>query len=66
MLYNVATLNSAMFRVCFLPSLKHFVLKSIHVGGRTNPPDWFHLSLKELNPRDHLRGVGINPHKSNS
>ena len=33
-----------------VPSLNYFVLKSLQVGVGTNPPDWFQLCLKELNP----------------
>ena len=44
------------------------MLKSLQVGVRTNPPDWFQLCLKELNTcntkKDDLSlvGEGVNTH----
>ena len=65
---DCATLNLSMFRVCFLcPSLKYLVLKYLQVGVCTNPPEWFKLCLKDLNPREpkkrvdsSLLGAGMN------
>ena len=36
-------------------SLKFFVMKSLQVGVRINPPDWFQLYLNFLNPCDSLK-----------
>ena len=48
------SLNTPIFRV--YPHLKYFLLKSLQIGFCTNPPDWFKLYLKELNPFDPRNG----------
>ena len=53
--YGLSHSKSTHVSIWFSPSLKYFVLKSLQVGVRTNPPDWFQLCLKELNPCDHKK-----------
>ena len=50
--YGLCHFKFTCVQCWFSPSLKYFVLKSLQVGVLTNPPDWFQLKSKELNPCD--------------
>ena len=49
--------DRASYHNLFSPSQKHFVLISLQVGVRTNPPDWFQLCLTEFNPCNCQKGL---------